>query len=120
LAYPLVQGLTSERVISQPAEKKTLGQQFGQAVVDMEGSAVLAFCQAQGLPVAMLRVISDDIDQALPDLQGVYDDQGQLRPWALAGAIVRQPQQGLQLIRSSLTALQALEQVAASLSELEV
>ncbi|BFM40485.1 hypothetical protein [Synechocystis sp. LKSZ1] len=119
LAYPLVQGLTSDHVINQREEKMTLGQQYGRAVVDMEGIAVLAFCQAHGLPVAMLRVISDDIDQALPDLQGVYDNRGQLRPLALAGALVNQPRRGLHLIRSSLTALQALEQVAASLSELK-
>lgn len=119
LAYPLVQGLTSDQVISQREDKMALGQHYSRAVVDMEGSAVLAFCQAQGLSVAMVRVISDDVHQSLPDLKGVYDAKGQLRPLALTAALLRQPRAGLNLIRSSLKALRVLESVATSLSEVK-
>ncbi|MEB3309075.1 MAG: hypothetical protein VKJ02_02480 [Snowella sp.] len=111
----LVQGITSDRVITQATEKQKLGQTLNCQVVDMEGWAVLEFFAEKQIPVSILRVISDEVNQSLPDLSRAYDTSGNLKAIALTVALLQKPIAGLNLIRGSLQALKRLEQVVCNL-----
>ena len=106
-----VQGLTSDRVITDASEKKELGKSFNRQVVEMEGWAVLDFFSELGIPATIIRVISDEVEQSLPDLSKIYDAQGKLNAIALGLALGKKPIAGFKLIVGSLTSLKILSQI---------
>jgi nucleoside phosphorylase len=103
----IVRGVTSDRVLTTAQEKRAFAS-LGD-VVDMEGMAI-----ARAFPgrAAMLRVVSDNADQDLPDLSGAISSEGKLLAWPMAKAMIKQPQLSLGLIRGSLGALKMLEKLA--------
>lgn len=107
----VVQAVTCDRVVATPADKHHLAQQFNADVVDMEGFAALSLLQEWGVAVAMLRVISDDNQHAIPDLSSVFDANGSLLPLNLTLALIRQPIAGFRLIQGSLKGIQELQAV---------
>jgi hypothetical protein len=109
----LVNGLTSDRIIHLAAEKIELGKAFPADVVDMEGFAVLEFFSKLSIPVAMLRIVSDDVRFDLPSLDNAIASDGTLKPIPLALGMLRQPVAALRLIRGSLKALQVLQHTIA-------
>jgi purine-nucleoside phosphorylase len=111
----LVKSLTSDRVISTTVEKRHLGEKFGADVVDMEGFAALDFFDKFGVPIAMLRVVSDDCHHDIPDLTSAISADGTLKSLPLALELIRQPIAATRLIRGSLRGLKALEEVTKSL-----
>jgi hypothetical protein len=111
----VVQAVTSDRVIATPADKQQLAQQFKADVVDMEGFPALSLLQSWGVAVVMVRVASDDSQHTIPDLSSVFDEQGSLRPLALACALIREPIAGFRLIQGSLKGIQELQAVTRDL-----
>ncbi len=111
----LVRAFTSDRMISFAHEKRQLGQIHQADVVDMEGAAILTILAQAGVPVAMVRVVSDDIDHDLPDLSAAISPDGKLRSLPLALRMMRQPIAAVRLIRGSLKGLRTLEASAACL-----
>jgi hypothetical protein len=110
-----VQGLTSDRVIVDASEKQELGKSFNCQVVEMEGWAVLSFFKELGIPATIIRVISDEVEQPLPDLSKIYDTQGQLNAIALSFALGKKPIAGYRLIVGSLKSLKILNQITRKL-----
>ena len=109
------QGLTSDRVITDATEKQELGKRFNRQVVEMEGWAVLSFFSELGIPATIIRVISDEVSQSLPDLSKIYDSQGQLNAIALSLALGKKPIAGYRLIVGSLKSLKILNQITRKL-----
>ena len=109
---PLVKSLTSDRPISLAQEKQQLALSSQADVVDMEGLAILTNLTAK---IAMLRVISDNCTQDLPDLSKAISSEGALLPLPLTLAMLRQPLAAMRLIDGSLKSLRVLEEVIASL-----
>jgi hypothetical protein len=107
----IVKGLTSDRLISLAAEKRSLHEKFAADVVDMEGFTALEFFQPRGVPVAMLRVVSDDSHHDIPDLALAIAPDGSLLPLPLATTLIRLPLAAIRLIRGSLQGLKVLENV---------
>jgi hypothetical protein len=101
----------SDRIISQATEKQQLHRQWGAAVVEMESASVCNVLQAQGLRLAMVRVISDDCRHNLPDLAAAIQPDGSLRPLALATGFMQHPMGAGRLIVGSLKGLAALEEI---------
>ncbi|AIE73360.1 MULTISPECIES: hypothetical protein [unclassified Synechocystis] len=114
---PLVKGITVSQVVCRGEEKRLLGQQSAAEVVDMENTAVLAFGAKMQIPVAIVRVVSDTVDQDLPDLSKAFDAQGVLQPLPLAKALLSRPLAGGHLISGSLRACGQLTKIARSLSQ---
>ena len=110
-----VQGLTSDRVITDASEKKELGKRLNRQVVEMEGWAVLSFFRELGISATIIRVISDDVEQSLPDLSKIYDAQGKLNAIALTLALGKKPIAGYRLIVASLKSLKILNQITRKL-----
>ncbi|ELR96841.1 hypothetical protein [Gloeocapsa sp. PCC 73106] len=104
-------GLTCDRLIHSVQAKQEKRASTGADIVDMESFVVL-----QKFPqVAIVRVISDNYDQSLPDLNLALDSQGNLDKIALAIAMSQQPLAALRLIHSSLKSLKILEKVTCKL-----
>ena len=111
----LVKGLTSDRVIWSVEEKRRLGKQYNADVVDMEGFAILDFLTQSGIAVSMLRVVSDDCQHNIPDLNSCITPDGNLQPLSLASRMIRQPIAATRLIRGSLQALKILQNTTTAL-----
>jgi hypothetical protein len=107
----LVKGFTSDRIICAADEKRHLGQLYDTQVIDMEGFAALEVLSQAGVPVAMLRVISDDSRHNLPNLTCALTPEGALQPLPLAIAMIRQPIAATRLIRGAMQGLRVLQNV---------
>ena len=112
---PLVTALTSDRVINSTREKKLLAQTYPTTVVDMEGFNYLKILKDQGIPVAMLRIVSDDIRYDLPDLDYAIDQDGNIQTIPMVISMLRQPKAAIKLIKGSFKGLQVLKKVAQQL-----
>ena len=108
---PSVAALTSDRVINSTKEKQSLAKIYPATVVDMEGFAYLQTLQSQGISVAILRVVSDDLHWDLPDLNHAINQNGELQTIPMIRSMLRQPRAAIRLITGSLQSLQVLKQV---------
>lgn len=111
----LVKGLTSDRVIWSAQEKSYLGQTCQAEVVDMESYAALEILARAGIALAIIRVISDDCQQDLPNIMPAIGSDGSLQPFPLAMKMLQNPVAAIRLIRGSLRGLKVLQQVASDL-----
>ncbi|MDV3002041.1 MAG: hypothetical protein N5P05_003647 [Chroococcopsis gigantea SAG 12.99] len=102
-----VKGLTKNVIVAKADKKTELGKMSGMDVVDMEGLRVLEKLRGVG----MVRVISDGVDQDLPDIGGAIDLDGNLRPVRLAWEMTKNPFAAWHLIKGSLRGLRVLENV---------
>lgn len=115
LSIDTVASLTSDRIITQVREKIELGGQSETSVVEMEGYHLVELLQQQGMAVAMVRVVSDDLTGNIPDLSQAVTPEGNLQPFPLAIAMIKQPRAAICLIKGSLRGLKALKQATAKL-----
>ena len=115
LSVDVVDGLTSDRVITHSTEKLKLATEYQADIVEMEGYGYVSQLQQQNKAVAMLRVVSDDHRGDIPDISQAIDDRGQLRTRSLAIALCKQPVAAIRLIRGSLIGLKALQRMTARL-----
>lgn len=107
----LVRGLTSDRLIYFASEKQHLCQLYNTEVVDMEGFAALETLTKAGVAVAMVRVVSDDFEHNLPNLNSAINAEGKLETLPLVMGMMRQPIAAIRLIRGSLQGLRMLQKV---------
>jgi hypothetical protein len=114
----LVSGIMSDRIIANIAEKKQLAQNFRASVVDMESFAYLKLLQQKGVAVSILRIVSDDLKYNLPNLDKTISDQGKIKPLIMTREMLKKPIASLRFIRSSLQALQKLEEVTISILDI--
>lgn len=110
-----VTGLTCDRMIHKATEKCHLGQTFGCDVVDMESFIALDFFEKNHIPMAILRVVSDDCLHDLPDLNSALDNQGKLQTFPLMMEMLAQPIAASRLIKGS---LRGLSQLTSTIKEL--
>jgi len=79
-------------VVSTVEAKAALFRSTNALAVEMEGNAVRALAARVGVPLLHLRCISDAADDKIdPELLGVVDNIGRLRPLRLARYLVRHP-----------------------------
>lgn len=107
-----VRAVSRDRVIATAVDKRSLRQASNGDVVDMEGATILAHFAPLGIPVTMLRVVSDDAAGDIPDLSSAIDANGQLQPLPLAIDMLKEPVKAMRLIRGSLSGLKVLENLA--------
>ena len=101
---------TVDAIVRTAREKADLRRATGASIVDMETSAVAAECDAQGVRLIALRVVSDEADVDLPpEIAAILGRTGGYRVGAALGAIWRRP--------SSLKDLLALREHATSAAQ---
>ena len=111
----LVRGLTSDRLLWSAQEKCRLAKHYNADVVDMESFAILDLLTQAGAAVSILRVVSDDCQHNIPDLNLAISPDGRLQPLSLASLMLRQPIAATRLIRGSLQALMVLQKISTAL-----
>lgn len=90
----------AESVATTPAQKQALREQTGADAVEMESGWLQAMARAQGIPCAVVRVILDAADQALPlDFNALMTADQQLSPRKLAWTLLKSPGKIADLIR---------------------
>ncbi len=110
--------LTMPRLIGDPAEKLSLGQQHQAAAVDMETAVVARLCSERGVPFGCIRAVSDDLHTSLsPRLVSLLDD-GRVSASRLLAAVVRRPRLVGELWRLARHTRLAAEQLGKALAEL--
>ncbi|MEM8501610.1 MAG: hypothetical protein AAF716_00480 [Cyanobacteria bacterium P01_D01_bin.1] len=105
-------GVSCDRVITLAKEKQQLGDRYSADVVDMESAVLL---QTLSVPVAIVRVVSDDCGGDLPDIESAITPNGSLKPLQIALSFARKPQAAIRLVRGSLIGLKQLEQLVCRL-----
>jgi hopanoid-associated phosphorylase len=105
----------SDRLLATIAAKRALFAMTGALSVDMESHAVAEVAHAAGCPFMVLRAIADPADQVLPWAATVaLGPSGEVRPLAVARALLERPAELpalLRLGRQSRRALAALRRV---------
>jgi adenosylhomocysteine nucleosidase len=85
--------LTVDRVVRLPPDKAALGQTHAAIAVDMESLAVAEVCRAAKVPCLAIRVITDSVEDELPEFVENYAAQkttaGQIG--AAVGALFKKP-----------------------------
>lgn len=69
-------GLTLSKVVCQAQEKLSLAKKYNALAVDMESYQILTAAKEKQLPSTVLRVISDDAQEDLPDLNAAMNKNG--------------------------------------------
>lgn len=110
-----VTGFTSDRMIASTQEKHQIHKNYQADVVDMEGFATLEILNKANISVAMIRVVSDDCHQNIPNLNSALNSQGILQPFPLATAMMQKPIASFYLIRGALQGLKILQKITTNL-----
>jgi adenosylhomocysteine nucleosidase len=117
---PLHRGrlLSVPALITSPQEKRTLGQKHQAVAVDMETATVARVCAQRRVPFGSLRVISDDVQEALsPRLVSLFCG-GRVSGMRVFFALVRSPSLAAELITLAKQTRFAAAQLGRVLSEL--
>jgi adenosylhomocysteine nucleosidase len=77
--------------VADRQEKRTLVGRWGADLVDMEAASVASMAKERGLPFRALRVVSDEADESLPDLNRFTGPDGSFREAAFAAYIMLHP-----------------------------
>ncbi|HIK36397.1 MAG TPA: hypothetical protein IGQ44_00170 [Geminocystis sp. M7585_C2015_104] len=108
-----VGGITSDILLWESSQKKRLFQQSQAMVVDMESFAILSYFAT----AAVVRVVSDGVDDNLPQLNQAITPTGELDGVRMFFAFLRQPVRGIKLVKNSLISLRKLEAVVRKLGD---
>lgn len=111
----LVTSLTSDRLIWSASEKRHLGQKYQANVVDMEGFVLLNVLAQHNIKVAMLRVVSDNVNHNIPNLNRAITSSGKLQTIPMAITMVKQPFAATRLITGAIKGLKILQQITTKL-----
>ena len=105
--------LTVDEVVLKAAQKATLRLDHGADLVDMETSAVAAFCGERSVPFVSVRVVSDDATTDLPtEILSIMGETGSYRIGAAIGAIWKRPSSLKDLLALREQATEAADRLA--------
>ena len=84
--------VSTKHVIVTPLAKRALADRSGADIVDLESASFAAAASANGCQWAIVRGISDCVDDSLPgDIDQWVDSKGCTKPSAVVGSILRRP-----------------------------
>ena len=108
-AYPAalsgIHGISVDRIATRASEKRALSARFQTHAVDMETYEIVRAMHGRRVPVAVVRVVSDDAAGELPDLNRALTGSGEVDPASLALALLSKPVATLRLARSGASAV---------------
>jgi nucleoside phosphorylase len=111
LNVPVVKGITTDKLINSSTEKANLNR-WGD-VVDMESFAVMSNFNR----VSVVRVISDNYDDNLPDLNKVITEEGTLNNFKMSLTFIQEPLKAITLIKNALFSLKKLEKISQRIAD---
>lgn len=106
--------LTTDHIIRLPQEKRDLGKKHGVLAVDMETFAVAEACRRDKVPMIGVRIISDTVDDELPeDLDRLMRQKTAVRKaGAVVGSILNRPGSVKDMLKLKEDALVASDKLA--------
>ncbi|MBI3412087.1 MAG: hypothetical protein HY040_27465 [Planctomycetes bacterium] len=117
---PLRRGtiLTTPYLVSDPRDKRRLGDEHRALAVDMESATIARVCAERGMPFRILRAVSDDAYTPVsPDLAAVLA-KGRVAWGRLIGALLRRPALMKEMVALSRTTQLAARNLAQALTAL--
>jgi nucleoside phosphorylase len=102
-----VVGITSARIATTREERHNLSKS-GAAVVDMETYPIVSVAEEFGIPVVVLRVVSDSIDRELPDFNRALNEAGGLDGRKALKVALGSPLKTVKLLAANKRAMQRL------------
>jgi adenosylhomocysteine nucleosidase len=119
LSYRRGEIYTSDKIISTPAEKQELFQRTGALAVDMEGEIVKQAAAAAGVPMLMVRGISDTAEETIPpEVLSWVDAYGRVSRGSVAMSLVKNPLLLPVAMRLGKQSKMAMERVADVIAEI--
>jgi len=103
-----VTGITSPRIATTKADRLALAKS-GAAAVDMESYPIVSAAARAGVPVVVLRVVSDSLDTEMPDFNRALNAQGALDGRRALWIAFGSPLQTLRLLSSNKRAIERLK-----------
>jgi len=101
-------GITSPRMATTKADRVALAKS-GAAVVDMESYPIVSAGARAGVPVVVLRVVSDSLDTEMPDFNRALNAQGALDGRRALWIAFGSPLRTLRLLGSNKRAIERLK-----------
>jgi len=101
-------GVTASRIATTRDERLSLAKS-GATVVDMESYCIARVALVHGVPVVVLRVVSDSVDRKLPDLNRALDDGGALDNRKALKVALASPLKTVRLLAANRRAMQRLK-----------
>jgi hypothetical protein len=118
---PTVVGV--DHPVFSPQDKRALRERTGASLVDTESHEFARACDAAGVRWAVVRGVSDGLDDALPrQVAGWVSEDGLTRPWRVAATLASHPWQVgrvAKLGRRSSQAMRAVGDRVAQLVQIE-
>ncbi len=115
-----VRVLTTDRLVTTEADKRQLGQDHAVCAVDMESAYVAERCVSAGLPIAVVRAISDEVATSLSPALGSLLAGGRVSLWRVLLAVARRPMMLPELLRLARDTSVASAKLAVVLEEMLV
>jgi adenosylhomocysteine nucleosidase len=110
---------TSKRVATTVSEKSELFRETGCDAVEMESGAIKAVCDAESIPVAIIRVISDTANDDLPiDFNKLMNSKGGIQFGRLALELAKRPRLISKMMKLQKCTAAAAKVLAAALDTL--
>lgn len=106
--------VTVDDIVTQPAQKRELGQAHDAIAVDMESLAVAEVCRREGRSFLALRIVSDAVDDTLPaEVSNLVKQKSLAGQFgAVAGALFKRPSSIKDMYRLKEDALLASDKLA--------
>src|SRR5260370_34337148 len=105
-----IRGLMWRSIVTQPHEKARLQERYDVSAVDMESYALVTALENAGVRTTVLRVVSDGLNDELPDLNAALGKDGALRTRALVREICRSPRAGVRMMVNGARAVARLKE----------
>jgi adenosylhomocysteine nucleosidase len=85
--------LTAGRIVGRPAEKRALGERHQALAVDLESFAVAQVCRRHGVPLLVIRIATDALEDQLPrEVERLTRQRTRAGRWGAAlGAVLCRP-----------------------------
>jgi adenosylhomocysteine nucleosidase len=114
LTFQVGASLTVPHIVSEPRMKSQIARRWPAAVVEMESYWVGRAAAQRGIPFLAVRAVSDALDDSLPDLRGMVDDEGVAHILRALPRLLRQPLTAPKLLRLAYNGHRAAQNLASS------
>jgi len=110
--------VTVPKLVAKAKDKRSLARQTKAIGVDMESAAIAETCVEQHIPCAIIRVISDEMDDELSPRLAELFSGGRVSIARVARLLLRSPSSAIELWRLARNSRRASRTLAAALSRL--
>jgi adenosylhomocysteine nucleosidase len=83
--------LVTAAQVANEAEKRRLAETYGGMLVDMESATIVRLAKMRGIPVCCMKIITDDVNAKLPNLNPFIDAMGQMKMARFIGHVLLRP-----------------------------